>query len=96
MRCLCYAASCLNLDRQHKHDTAVKSHRIPVTTLKLPSTIVSKLDNANISLILLRYDILAAKMVRTAICRVDPQKLGKITLSKSMDLIDECNIEYDD
>jgi L-threonylcarbamoyladenylate synthase len=35
-------------------------------------------------------------MVRTAIFRVDPQKLGKITFSKSEDLIDEWDIEYDD
>jgi L-threonylcarbamoyladenylate synthase len=35
-------------------------------------------------------------MIRKAIQRVDPQKLGKITFRKTEDLIDEWDIEYDD
>jgi L-threonylcarbamoyladenylate synthase len=71
-----------------------------ITTLKpsttLPIPIASKIDKANTSSSLQQYDRLAAAMVRTAIDRVDPQKLGKITFRKSEDLIDEWDIEYDD
>jgi L-threonylcarbamoyladenylate synthase len=69
---------------------ASEPHRNPVAALKPPNTCcLQSRQNSQ------RHTCLISTMIKTAIQRVDPQKLGKITFRKTEDLIDEWEIEYD-
>jgi len=73
---------------------------IPITTLKVPTTFfaptASRRDIPNTATTTQTHKPFAENMSRSAMQRVDPQRLGKITLRKTDDLIDEWDIEYDE
>jgi L-threonylcarbamoyladenylate synthase len=76
---------------------ASEPHCIPIAALKPLNTFFTptafKVNRPKRSQ---DHERITATMDRTAIQRVNPHKLGKITFKETEDLIDEWNIEYDD